>query len=98
MVEARTMKRRDDFQNRLSTLASAVVAVTLTFLLNACASTSQGQVALQQESTTGQSAPSGAAQFLGSDASLLQAGAEGQAAYVYISPNVQWSNYKKVLL
>ena len=34
----------------------------------------------------------------GADASLLQPGAEGQAAYVYINPNVQWSNYKKVML
>jgi hypothetical protein len=47
---------------------------------------------------TGQNAPTGAAQFLGADASLLQPGAESQAAYIYINPNVQWSNYKKVLL
>ena len=59
---------------------------------------SQGQVALQQQTPTGQTDPTGAAQFLGSDAALLQPGAEGQAAYVYINPNVQWSNYKKVLL
>jgi hypothetical protein len=44
---------------------------------------------MQQETPTGQTAPTGAAQFLGSDASLLQPGAEGQAAYVYINPNVQ---------
>ncbi len=56
--------------------------------------TSQEQVALQQTTPTGQTAPTAAAQFLGSDASLLQSGAEGQAAWVYISPNVQWSNYK----
>jgi Protein of unknown function (DUF3313) len=66
--------------------------------MSACAATSQGQVALQQETPTGQAAPTGAAQFLGPDASLLQPGAEGQAAYVYINPNVQWSNYKKILL
>jgi hypothetical protein len=53
---------------------------------------------MQQETPSGQSAPTGAAQFLGSDASLLQPGAQGQADYVYINPNVQWSNYKKVLL
>jgi hypothetical protein len=97
-MEATTMKRKRHFQNGSHALASAVIAVSLTFLFSACASTSQGQVALQQESSTGQSAPSGAAQFLGSDASLLQPGAEGQAAYVYINPNVQWSIYKKVLL
>src|SRR5215470_2072941 len=72
--------------------------ITLAGLLGACASTSQGQVALQQETPTGQTAPTGAAQFLGSDASLLQPGGEGQAAYVYFAPNVQWSNYKSVLL
>jgi len=73
-------------------------AAVLTSVLSACAATSQGQVALQQETPTGQTAPTGAAQFLGSDASLLQPGAEGQAAFIYINPNVQWSNYKKILL
>jgi hypothetical protein len=74
-------------------------AMLLASVLSACGSaTSQGQVALQQETPTGQAAPTGAAQFLGSDASLLQPGSEGQAAYVYINTNVQWSNYKKVLL
>jgi hypothetical protein len=53
---------------------------------------------MQQETPTGQVAPSGAAQFLGSDASLLQPGGEGQATYVYINPKAQWSNYSKVLL
>ncbi len=79
-------------------------AAFLASVLAACAATSQGQVALQQPPAAAQAASgaqpasSGAAQFLGSDASLLQPGAEGQAAYVYINPNVQWSNYKKVLL
>lgn len=85
-----------------SRLANALALVTggalLTILVSACATTSQGQVALQQETPTGEAAPSGAAQFLGSDASMLQPGGEGQAAYVYINPNVQWSNYQKVLL
>lgn len=73
-------------------------AALLASVLTGCSATSQGQVALQQETPTGQAAPTGAAQFLGSDAALLQPGAEGQAAYVYINPNVQWSTYKKVLL
>jgi hypothetical protein len=85
----------------LGLLAGAAV---LASVLSACAATSQGQVALQQETPAGQAAPGGQAapsapaQFLGSDAALLQPGAEGQAAFVYINPNVQWSNYKKVLL
>ena len=58
----------------------------------------RAKVALQQQTPNGQTAPIGAAQFLGFDASLLQPGAEGQADYIYINPNVQWSNYKKVLL
>src|SRR5215469_12869072 len=81
-----------------ASLTSIVGAVALAVFLAACASTTQGQVALQQETPTGQSAPTGAVQFLGSDASLLQPGGEGQAAYVYIKPDVQWSNYKSVLL
>ena len=73
-------------------------AILLTSALSACSATTQGQVALQQETPTGQAAPTGAAQFLGSDAALLKPGAEGQAAYLYINPNVQWANYKKVML
>jgi Protein of unknown function (DUF3313) len=74
--------------------------IFLTVALSGCSATTQGQVALQQETPGEQTAtaPTGAAQFLGSDASLLQPGAEGQAAYIYIAPNVQWSNYKKILL
>jgi hypothetical protein len=79
-------------------LALLAGAAVLASVLSACAATSQGQVAMQQETPTGQTDPTGAAQFLGSDAALLQPGAEGQAAYVYINPNVQWSTYKKVLL
>ena len=82
----------------LTSFTAVFGAAALAGLLASCASTSQGQVSLQQETPTGQAAPTGAAQFLGSDASLLQPGGEGQAAYVYINPNVQWSNYKKVLL
>jgi hypothetical protein len=73
-------------------------AAALACVLSACASTSQGQVALHEETPTGQNTPTGAAQFLGTDASLLQPGAEGQAAFIYVNPNVQWSSYKKVML
>jgi hypothetical protein len=79
-------------------LAFAAGSASLTTILCACAGTTQGKVALQQATPTGLSAPTGAAQFLGTDASLLQPGAKGQAAYVYINPNVEWSNYKKVML
>lgn len=36
--------------------------------------------------------------FFGSDAALLQPGQEGQAAMVYVNPNVQWKQYDKILL
>jgi hypothetical protein len=92
-------KKRSSRVNGLAmSLALFAGAAVLASVLYACAATTQGQVALQQETPTGQTAPTGAAQFLGTDASLLQPGAEGQADYVYINPNVQWSNYKKVLL
>jgi Protein of unknown function (DUF3313) len=81
------------------TLLSLMAGVVgLSTFVTGCASSTQGQVALQQENPAGQNAPTAAAQFLGSDAALLKPGGEGQAAYVYINPNVQWSSYKKVLL
>jgi Protein of unknown function (DUF3313) len=93
------MKTKPSLLNQLAIgLAPLAGAALLASVLTGCAATSQGQVALQQETPTGQEAPTGAAQFLGTDAALLQPGSEGQAAYVYINPNVQWSNYKKVLL
>jgi Protein of unknown function (DUF3313) len=71
----------------------------MTAFLSACGSASvQAQPQLTEVTPSGKSAPTGASEFLGSDASLLQPGGEGQAAYVYINPSVQWSNYKKVLL
>jgi len=91
-------KRSSPLSSLLTMLAAGSGAAIFAIALSACSATSQGQVALQQESSTGQETPSAAAQFLGSDASLLQPGSEGQAAYLYINPNVQWSNYKKVLL
>ena len=94
--------RRGGRSSQVSGLAMALAllagATVVAIVLSACAATSQGQVALRQETSTGQAAPTGAAQFLGSDAALLKPGAEGQAAYVYINPSVQWSNYKKLLL
>jgi Protein of unknown function (DUF3313) len=91
----RIRNRKDGLTRLFAFFAGGAV---LAFMVSACAATSQGNVSLQEETPAGQSAPSGPAQFLGSDASLLQPGGEGQAAWVYVNPNVQWSNYKKVLL
>jgi Protein of unknown function (DUF3313) len=91
----RLVKRHSNTTPLLSIAGAAILASSL----YACGSaTSQEQVALQRTTPTGQTAPSAAAQFLGSDASLLQPGAEGQAAWVYVNPNVQWGNYKQVML
>jgi hypothetical protein len=95
-MRTKRSSRVNEFAMSLGLLAGAIL---LAGALSACGSaTSQGQVALQPVTPTGQAAPSGAAQFLGADASLLQPGAEGQAAYVYVNPSVQWSTYTKVLL
>jgi hypothetical protein len=94
-MRAKQSLRSNELAMSLGLLAGAILWAVA---LSGCATTSQGQVALQQETPGGQSAPTAATQFLGSDASLLQPGGEGQAAYVYIAPSVQWSNYKSVLL
>src|SRR5260370_9564343 len=93
-----TTKRSSCVNGLAMLLALLAGAAVLASVLSACAATSQGQVALQQQTPTGQTDPTGAAQFLGSDAALLQPGAEGQAAYVYINTNVQWSNCNKFML
>ena len=73
-------------------------SLLLATVLAACGSaTVQGQPQLMEETANGQ-ALNGASHFLGGDASLLQPGNHGQAAYVYISPTVKWSDYNKVLL
>lgn len=43
-------------------------------------------------------APAVVSQFFGDNYSLLQPGGEGKAAMVYINPNVQWTQYNKILL
>lgn len=75
-----------------------VGGLLLATLLGACGSaTVQAKPELSQ-TTAGVETPTGASRFLGPDASLLKPGGEGQAAYVYINPSVQWSNYQKVRL
>jgi hypothetical protein len=91
--------QRSSWPSRLTSLPTRLAAATaLASLLSACATTTQGQIALQQETPAGQTAPNGAAQFLGNNASLLKPGGKGQPDWIYIAPKVQWSNYKEVLL
>jgi len=90
----RTSRASADFS-----LAALAIAVLSAAVLWGCGTAStQAPVALTQETSSGQTVPSAASEFLGSDASLLQPGSEGQAAYRYINPNVQWSTYTNVLI
>ena len=76
--------------------ATIVAAMALLAGMTAgCAKTVSEQSAVQKQVESGDSAANG---FFGSDTSLLQPGQEGQAAMVYINPNVQWSQYDKIML
>ena len=59
--------KRTKRSSRVNRFAMSLVlfagAAVLASVLYACAATTQGQVALQQETPTGQTAPTGAAQF-----------------------------------
>ncbi|MGO9452277.1 MAG: DUF3313 domain-containing protein [Candidatus Binataceae bacterium] len=79
--------------------AALAIAVLSAAALSGCGTVStQVPVSLTQETASGQTVPSAASDFLGSDASLLQPGSEGEANYRYIAPNVQWSSYTSVLI
>ncbi|HEX4211038.1 MAG TPA: DUF3313 domain-containing protein [Candidatus Binataceae bacterium] len=83
-----------------TTLAAAVAlasGIALASLLTGCSQTVSSKSAVAQEMEGG-TLPPAAAQFFGNNASLLHPGKEGQAALVYINPNVQWSNYTKIML
>lgn len=76
----------------------AIVAVLFCGVaMSGCAQTVESKPAVMQQVEGGQPAPvvSG---FFGQDASLLQPGTKNQAAMVYVNPNVQWSQYNKILL
>jgi Protein of unknown function (DUF3313) len=72
------------------------LAVLLLSVLFGCSKTvsEQGNVVKQVES--GETAAANG--FFGENLSLLQPGAEGQAAMVYVNPNAQWSQYNKIML
>jgi Protein of unknown function (DUF3313) len=79
----------------LALIASAFVTAGVIF---GCSETSKpGPDVIQR--IEGQSTVVPAATgFLGSDYSLLKPGLADQAALVYINPNVQWSQYDKIML
>jgi len=91
---------RKSSHTRFSAPSTALLPASLLLVgvLSACSATEQAQPSLAQETPSGQTMPSAASEFLGSGASLLRPGGEGQAAYLYISPAAQWNTYSSILL
>ena len=81
-------------QTKTAHLLAAVALLSL--LTVGCSQTVSEQPAVANQVESGQSAAANG--FFGSSASLLQPGQEGQAAMVYINPNVQWNQYNNILL
>jgi hypothetical protein len=81
-------------RSRFSTILSALVL--LVPLTGGCSQTVAEQPAVAKQVESGDS--SAANGFLGTDVSLLQPGQAGQAAMLYVNPNVQWSRYDKIML
>jgi hypothetical protein len=86
------MNRLSDFGVARITLLMAVVAAIA--LAAGCAQTVQQQPTAPA-TPPGATAPAG---FLGKDYSMLRPGNPGEAALIYISPNIQWSQYDKIML
>jgi len=74
-------------------LTSAVLLLSLLF---GCSKTVSEQGAVAKQVESGEAAA--ASGFFGENLSLLQPGAEGQAAMVYVNPNAEWSQYNKIML
>jgi hypothetical protein len=77
--------------------ASVVIAVLMLALLSSCAQTVPGSPAGVEQVGSGQSSPA-ITGFFGSDYSLLQPGADGRAAMVYVNPSASWSQYNRIML
>jgi hypothetical protein len=81
------MKIHAERENGLAkSLALATGVAVLAFLASACTATSQAPVQIQQATPTGEMAPTGAAQFLGTDASLLQPEPRGRRPTCTLTP------------
>jgi hypothetical protein len=73
------------------------LGLLLTWLVSGCSQTVESKPAVVEQVESGQPATA-VNGFFGSDYSLLQTGAEGQAAMVYVNPGAQWSQYNKIML
>ena len=90
------MKRLQSRNTLFAFLTLLAAAALLSMLTASCAKTVSEQPAVVKQVESGE-APA-ATGFFGNDMSLLQPGKEGQAAMVYINPNVQWSQYNKIMI
>lgn len=80
-------------------IGAATVLFTITslmVLLGGCSQTVSKAPEVQQQIQSG--ADPAVTGFMGTTASMLTPGTENQAAMRYFNPNVQWSQYTKILL
>jgi hypothetical protein len=82
--------------NETKPICLLALAVLLFGLVFGCSKTVSEQGAVVNHVESGETAA--ASGFFGENISLLQPGAEGQAAMVYVNSTVQWSQYNKIML
>jgi hypothetical protein len=90
----RTLWRNHSSSLHLGLLTAAGLMSVLTI---GCSQTVESKHAVVEPMQSGNVSPvvSG---FFGNSYTLLQPGAEGQSAMVYVNPSVQWSEYTKIML
>jgi hypothetical protein len=89
-----------DYRRRRSPIGLGLVAIVAMAagIVSGCSETSKPSPNVIQRMEGQSTVVPAATGFLGDDYSLLKPGNEGQAALVYINPNVQWGQYNKVML
>jgi len=93
VTEMPTRVRRSKGIKIIRLLTPTVLLISVLF---GCSKTVSEQGAVVKQVESGEAA--GASEFFGENLSLLQPGAEGQAAMVYVNPNAQWSQYNKIMV
>jgi hypothetical protein len=86
--------------NNRAKLSGVLIAtgIALSLSMAGCSTTVESQPEAAKEVAAGGPPPASVTGFLGADASKLAPGSNGGAALVWVNPNVQWSNYNKILL
>lgn len=83
---------------RIGTATTVLLTMTsLLVFMGGCSQTVSTAPEVQQQIQSGAADPA-VASFMGATASMLTPGTENQAAMRYFNPNVQWSQYTKILL